>query len=1285
VAETPDTDKLVKREPDVPSADPITSRSTSAILLVSALLLTGVLVWSLYDEVYGTRPWKSMQQSFVKRYDRYLARLQKRGFKSEEEVKKSPEYQRLDAEARAARAQAGPKQAEIDRRVAFIDAQLDNISEEFQNRRGRITVASYNVEQASGGRKNSLQGDLDRMKKQKSTVRVPADENNPSSQWVERGQSFDELQTRYVSLKDRKGQLLAEKGELLKPAGELEKQRDDYLKNNVTEATEQQVRLLRTSLENYDFGMKQINVNGEMIVDRCESCHLGIRSPVTIRPVDMMAAGRGRRPDRLARAFVSHPSSELLKIHDPEKFGCSSCHWGNGRATTSIEKGHGENRFWLHPLFKKENAEAGCNQCHSNDRVLAGANTLNEGKDLFYQRGCVGCHRYEGFDREADALTNARQTIKQLEDEVTANEHEAKVARAESSAPGVSDARAQELLGRAESLVVTNSQIEARIDQLNTQSRFLMQDQKKVGPNLKDARLKLRKEWIPVWLQDPQAFRPGTKMPTYWYLTGDKNKGGIVPVNQQEDERKAIAAYIWQSAFEGQLPPQQPGDKAKGEELFKTRGCLACHSIGEGEQKIGGEFAANLTRVGQKENYEYVVRWVHNPRERWAPYCPKEKRDLTPEDYRKHGQDFVFDTTKHTRCPNDGAELQVQNMTVMPNFRLADQDARDIATYLVSLSPPADYPAAPFMDDPALAAKGKTLIKQYGCAGCHEIRGFEDEQRIGKELTAEGSTPLERLDFARMTKVAEEGEQPHSPWLDSQPEGGAADGTGGGQAKGAEGSGAKGAKKKDDPWYNHRGFFEHKLADPSIYDQGKVKDPAEHLRMPKPYLKEEWKNALTTLLLGSVGVEGANVPASLFYNPTAQQKDVQDGWWVVKKYNCMGCHSVMAGQKSVLSGLPQYQPGGTLGDVQLGPEQLPPGLMTEGARVDPNWLLRFLCDPSLSNGNKECVSLGGTPLGASGAGPGNSQEHGVMDSGQGRGDAANRQSGPGGGAQPQGGQPGANQNGANQTQSGPLVMGHLLPQPGENRNGVRTYLRVRMPTFNFSPNELRTLARFFLAVSAQQEPYIKQELEPLSPGERDLARSLFTSQAAPCLKCHMTGDATHDQTATAPNFLQAGQRLKQDWTVRWLLDPQRIMPGTAMPSELFKRDGERWVFNGPLPPTAADYQGDHARLLVRYLLSLTPEEQARARSTSPAAAPAPSGTTQAAPVASHRPGVAPPATTRRDVGRAVLRRQRRTQISLRARTRRVSARRERWRQSASASVESRGRPRTRAAAADFSR
>lgn len=1116
-------------------------------MLISALLLTGVMAWALWDEVYLMRPWKNYQVSFVKRYERYLKRLERRGFQTEQQVKESPEYQQLDARVREARAAVQPQIEQINGEIKAIDAKLNAITEEFQDRRGRITVANYEIEVADADDKEDLRREVDKLKSRKVSLRIPADGANGET--VKRELDYNEIEAMYNTLKERRGELLSRNSELLKDASELERKRDEYLKDNVTGVTEQQVRLLRAKLDNYDYGLKQISIDSGEMVERCETCHLGIREPIRINASDMMSTQRSRRTDMLARAFVSHPSKELLDIHNPEKFGCSSCHWGNGRASTTMEKGHGRHRFWLHPLFARENMEAGCNQCHAGDRVLQGAPTLNLGKDLFYERGCVGCHRYEGFDRESDALTNTRQLVKQLQDQRSNNEREARQANEDAdNAP--SDEQALDYRKRAESLVVTNSQIEARIAELDTQTRHLLQDQKKIGPNLKDVRLKLRKEWIPEWLRDPQGFRPGTKMPTFWYLTGEEHS--VVPVAYQNEERMAISAYLWQSAYEGRMPSQARGDARRGEEMFKTIGCMGCHSIGEGEGKVGGDFAANLTRVGQKASYDYIVKWVYNPRERWAPYCPKEKRDLTPEDYKKHGKSFTFDTARNSRCPNDGAELQVQNMTVMPNFRLTEQEARDIATYLVTLAPPGNYPAAAYMDDARLAEKGKNLIKQYGCAGCHEIRGFEDEQRIGKELTAEGATPLERLDFALLTHKAELGINPYTGERMVDPK-----------------------TKKTKSWYNHKGFFEHKITDPALYDKGKEKDPREHLRMPKPYLTDEWKTALTTFLLGSVGTEGMNVPLSLFYKPTDRQKAIQDGWWVIKKYNCMGCHTVQVGQRSTLSTLPWYEQGG-----DQGTEQLPPGLTTEGARVDPDWLLLFLNDPSLS-GWSEGLNLGGPA-----APPGN-----------------------GGGQRAQGRPEAAERNGHEQ------LMGALKQQPGESRNGVRTYLRVRMPTFNFSPNELGMLVRFFMAVSAQQEPNIREEIEPLTEQERNLARSLFTMPgSSACFKCHITGNPATDVGGSAPNFLQAGTRLKPDWTYRWLIDPQRIMPGTAMPAGLFAREGDRWIFNGPQPPEAAAYQGDHARLLVRYILQLTPDEQARISRSQPASAP-PAATAPQTPTA----------------------------------------------------------------------
>ena len=157
-----------------------------------------------------------------------------------------------------------------------------------------------------------------------------------------------------------------------------------------------------------------------------------------------------------------------------------------------------------------------------------------------------------------------------------------------------------------------------------------------------------------------------------------------------------------------------------------------------------------------------------------------------------------------------------------------------------------------------------------------------------------------------------------------------------------------------------------------------------------------------------------------------------------------------------------------------------------------------------------------------------------------------------------------------------------------------------MPTFNFSPNELQALVRFFMAVSSQQQPYIKENLEPLTAQEQLLARQIFVS-GTPCLKCHLTGDPNHDKNAIAPNFLLAGERLKPDWTFRWLLDPSQISPGTAMPTGLFKKADDHWVVNLPNPPPGvSEYHRDHARLLVRYMFLMTPDEQRRLLSASPA-------------------------------------------------------------------------------------
>jgi cytochrome c551/c552 len=1064
------SEELVAEKP-IPEQDPITGKSYAIHYLIATVILIGTLFWALYDEAWGQRPWKAFQDAWKVRYSAFLNTEKSTSAKSESSVENDPQYAALKQNYEQAYQSSKAASEEARKKLDDASARLLAVQSVFTDRRAYVNALTYEWETSdSASAKASKQKEIDAYKAEQATVEFPDGSRKKFT--------FKELEETYNEIRDERTKLSLDLGDVLKPVTAAKAKMDDYISDHMVELTPAQIEGLKKKTADWDPKIVQINVAEANIVDRCESCHMGAREPLKITEAAMTAKG-DKRPDEYAAAFVSHPEPELLRIHDPDKFGCSPCHQGNGRATTSVEKAHGNYEHWLWPLYPKENSQAGCQTCHAADMVLVSGDTqfhtINDGKDLFRQRGCMGCHRYEGYDKEPEDLNSIGQQLKQIETQKKENVKQTADLMKQADA-AESNEVANALNTKAVDLKVDNSKLDARLQQLDYQSHSLMQDQKKVGPNLKDVRLKLNKNWIPVWLKKPSDFRPTTKMPNF-RLT--------------DHQIQAISAYIWQSGFTDELPKHKPGNAAHGKELFETRGCLACHSMGEGDQVQGGTFAANLTRVGEKANYDYLVRWIHNARQRTRPYCPYEKKDIGPEDYAKKGLPYVFDLD-HSKCPNDGHELQVQNMTVMPSLRLAPEDAEDIATYLMTQKKqePASYANAAFMDDPALKEEGKKWVRFYGCGGCHEISGMEDEGRIGTELTYEGSKPIERLDFALFTEVAQRGGKESEPIKDKDDLARLPDGP------------------ATEPWYDHKGFFEHKLAEPNVYDQGKVKGETEALRMPNLHLTKDQVLDLTTFLLGS---QETSLPQSYQYKPGDARHDIQEGWWVIKKYNCMGCHQFIPGQSTILMGLKQYQ------DVQ---EQLPPKLLTEGARVDPEWLRKFLSNPALSTTDT-------------------------------------------------------------------------------NRNGVRPYLKVRMPTFSFSDNELRKLVRFFEALSQQPLPYIPEEVPVLTTKETDMARSLFSSTAAPCLKCHTTGDPTHDKIATAPNFLLAKERLKPDWVQRWITDPAAISPGTSMPSGLFKPDGNRYVFAGPTPPTFNGYDGDHRKLLTDYIFQLTAEEQRRVAASMP--------------------------------------------------------------------------------------
>src|SRR6266404_9832385 len=104
---------MPERSSNEPEQDPVVSRSLSLPLLIFSLLLVVVLFWSLYDETYGQRPWKGLQERFVKQYATFVKQQLPKQAAQEKQIRESAEYQKLDQDLKAAEEAVRPQIAEI--------------------------------------------------------------------------------------------------------------------------------------------------------------------------------------------------------------------------------------------------------------------------------------------------------------------------------------------------------------------------------------------------------------------------------------------------------------------------------------------------------------------------------------------------------------------------------------------------------------------------------------------------------------------------------------------------------------------------------------------------------------------------------------------------------------------------------------------------------------------------------------------------------------------------------------------------------------------------------------------------------------------------------------------------------------------------------------------------------------------------------------------------------------------------------------------------------------------
>jgi len=109
---------------------------------------------------------------------------------------------------------------------------------------------------------------------------------------------------------------------------------------------------------------------------------------------------------------------------------------------------------------------------------------------------------------------------------------------------------------------------------------------------------------------------------------------------------------------------------------------------------------------------------------------------------------------------------------------------------------------------------------------------------------------------------------------------------------------------------------------------------------------------------------------------------------------------------------------------------------------------------------------------------------------------------------------------------------------------------LRMPTFGLTDEETNLLVAYFNGLSKVEIPYVYFDDRKVPKEHLDAARTLFSRDYFNCLSCHQQGEKKPEgpPEGWAPDLTLARNRLNPNWIIKWLQDPQKVQPGTKMPS-----------------------------------------------------------------------------------------------------------------------------------------
>lgn len=187
-----------------------------------------------------------------------------------------------------------------------------------------------------------------------------------------------------------------------------------------------------------------------------------------------------------------------------------------------------------------------------------------------------------------------------------------------------------------------------------------------VGPILNVVGLRRTADWLDAWLQDPNAVKPGTKMPKFPFT---------------DEERRLAVSYLSKlkrPLRTGEILASDGTAEEKGARLFADYDCYACHRIADQGRFVGPD----LTWVGLRKPQDWERIWLADP--------PGFKPD-----------------------------------TFMPDFHIPEPAVESLAAFLHTqqgqgndLGRKYEYLIS-FMINTSARDRGEMVWKRFGCWSCH--------------------------------------------------------------------------------------------------------------------------------------------------------------------------------------------------------------------------------------------------------------------------------------------------------------------------------------------------------------------------------------------------------------------------------------------------------------------------------------------------------------------------------------------------------------------------------------